>query len=537
MNNIKNLTKIYVKETFGTLFAKATKKKKTNGALGFVLVALLVVLIIGSMFGNFYGQVEMLKMFDMQNYILYYGLIYFSLISITLLSYQTQDLFYKTKDFNLLASLPVKSYQIITSKILSLFVISYLFEAVIVLPAIAVYYMYVGFNLIGFIYLIFTLLLLPVFTIFFSSVTVWVINILSSRAKNKKTANMSLLFAFMFVLLGFFLYVNYFGLSQIVAEDGVPLFLHIVLPTSSLMFWAVDEISLVMFGLYVLISLCFLFISVFLLSTSYTKINHNYQNKATSKQSKEGSFAEKSIFKSLLHMEFKNLLSKPMYIFNAVFGMFFLIIATVAMPIYFVANIETLTNPTTGILAMFSNNDLSMILAMLASSFVLLTCTSNSSISLEGQSIYFKKSLPIDFKDVALSKIVLNLIVNLPVVLFFLTSLPIMVYLGFNLWQIIFVLILPILAAIFTSVMGFVSNALFPRFDWTNVTVIVKQSMAVTVSLLLGMLIASAMFMIYFITGINPLIYSLLLIAFFVVAILGLSYFIVKKGENIYKKF
>lgn len=532
MNNILWLTKIYIKETVGTMFSKVNKGKNKN--LSVFLLGILFVFIGFNMGFSFYGYGTALKMVNLQNYIMYNGIVYFNLLIIALLSYQTQDLFFKTKDFNLLSSLPVKSHQVIISKFLALLTWAYMFEAAILIPTLVVYYMFVQFTFLGFLFFLILFLLLPFFGLFLGTVAIFVINLLSSKAVRKDKVNMFLILLFMIIVIVFFVYINYEGLNQIILTGGIPNILNYLLPTSTLMFLAIDGASAGWFFACVGVNIVLAVLSVLILSFSYSKINRNFANKHKSTKYK-ADFKPQSVLARLIRIELKNFFDKPIYVFNAGFGMLLLTLIAIILPIYFFANkTQLLTDPATAILF---NGEMFLFLYCFVPLFmILMSSTTHSAISLEGNSIYFKKSLPVAFEKIAWSKIIVNLIIGLPILLLFFAVLPIMIAVGLGVFEILLCFILPPVAMLFVSFFGLMVNLWFPKLNWTNVTLVVKNSASATITILGGMGVVMLALALYFSLGIKSVFLAVGALVFFVLLTFVFIYLVFTKGKEIYRK-
>lgn len=534
MNNIIWLTKIYIKESIGSMFSKVNKNKKRGKYFGTILLLVLFVFIAVNMGVSFFGYGKALQTVNMQNYILYYGMIYFNLLIIALLSYQTQDIFFRTKDFNLLSSLPIKNYQIIISKFLALLSWAYLFEVAIMIPAMVIYYLFVPFTLLGFLFFLILFLLMPMFGLFLGSVAILIINIISSRAVRKDKVNLFLILFFMLFIIAMFLYVNFAGLNQLIVNQAIPSVLNYLLPMSSLMFWAIDGANFGLFALSVGINIVLALVSILLLSFVYLKINQNFGNKHKAVKEKKN-FKQQSVLSRLVHIELKNFFDKPVYVFNAGFGMLLLTVTAIGLPIYFFVNrTQLMQDPSTAIL--FSKEMFLFMYCFIPLFMVLMSSTTHSTISLEGNSIYFKKSLPIDFKTIAWSKIIVNLMLGLPILLLFCTILPIMIIVGLNIFEILICFFLPILAMIFVSFFGLMVNLWFPKLNWTNVTLVVKNSTSALVTIFGGMAIVLLAMALFLSVGVSSLYLAIGALILFAILILVFARLVFTKGKDIYNK-
>ena len=115
-----------------------------------------------------------------------------------------------------------------------------------------------------------------------------------------------------------------------------------------------------------------------------------------------------------------------------------------------------------------------------------ISCTTNSSISLEGNRLWILKSLPIDPKDIFKGKIITNLIITIPASI--ISNIIFYIGLKFEVKYLIFNLIISVVFSIISAVLGLIINLYFPKMDWTNPTTVVKQSASVMINIL-GILI------------------------------------------------
>jgi ABC-2 type transport system permease protein len=104
---------------------------------------------------------------------------------------------------------------------------------------------------------------------------------------------------------------------------------------------------------------------------------------------------------------------------------------------------------------------------------------------LEGKRLWISQSLPIDGSDVLLAKVKMHLVICLPSVL--IASLACIITMNLSLIQIFVVLILPTMIVIFSALLGVVVNMHFPKFDWVNETVPIKQSMSTVITMFTSM--------------------------------------------------
>src|SRR5690606_3278651 len=127
-----------------------------------------------------------------------------------------------------------------------------------------------------------------------------------------------------------------------------------------------------------------------------------------------------------------------------------------------------------------------------------LSVTTNVSISLEGSKLGLKKSLPISFKQVVISKYLLNILTMMPfITISYLTLLPVLISYKVNIISYFALLILPLLLLSVCSLFGLLINLKYPKLEFTNETEVVKQSLSVMISVFSNMALVGALVVLY----------------------------------------
>jgi ABC-2 type transport system permease protein len=126
-------------------------------------------------------------------------------------------------------------------------------------------------------------------------------------------------------------------------------------------------------------------------------------------------------------------------------------------------------------------NMINVQITMIITFCILMSCTTNSSISLEGKSLWILKSLPIDEIDIFKSKLLLNILLVLPISLlsFFIISIK----LKFDIIYTITMIGLIIACTLFTSLYGLFINLIYPKTDYISETEVVKRSASTMISI------------------------------------------------------
>ena len=144
---------------------------------------------------------------------------------------------------------------------------------------------------------------------------------------------------------------------------------------------------------------------------------------------------------------------------------------------------------------------LPLLLALVAS----ISPTTACSVSMEGKQWWRLQSLPVRGKDIWDAKILLNLTIALP---FYVIAVVVcMLAVRPSLYDAFWLILLPLVYILFTSVVGITVNLAMPVFDWENETRAVKQSASTMVTILVGMLSAILPMVLLFVAGKGPDVY------------------------------
>lgn len=164
---------------------------------------------------------------------------------------------------------------------------------------------------------------------------------------------------------------------------------------------------------------------------------------------------------------------------NTAVGMILLLLASIALLILGPAKLEAALEMP-GL-----ENTLQTALPLAVLFFTGLSSTTSSSLSLEGVHLPFLKSLPVTPRQIFHSKLAVNLLVISPAAAVSAVLLGIAVRPGWAAGLLLF--LLPQIHAVFTALFGLAANLLYPNFEWTSETQVIKQSAATMIAVLGGM--------------------------------------------------
>jgi len=492
MNNLG----ILLKNNFNILIGQiAGKKRRKSTRVATALLILGAIGIIAIYTLQAYNMFNGLSKLHLEKVCMFHAILT-TLVVIFIIGIMRTSANAKTNDSDFLLSLPIKKRDIIISKTINKYVFDLFFAFTLFVPFLVLYQIFAGFDtkilLLG---LLFTFLC-PFLSIGISYICDFVITRLFNRMRLGgilKSFTILLLFVLVMALLlvKTFTYgtADYRNLEAYFADRPISNFV-----LSFLFDTNVSNVLGVILGILVPFVL-----GIVLYSINYGKTFVSY-----SSNSKVLKFSQPN---STLNMLFKKEISTyattPAYIINTIIGPVVILVVSIFL----------CTMGYSGIcdyLGIQLSKD--TIVGFIALTFCLFCATapiSACSISLEGKNMWLLKSSPINERHLFSSKVCVHLCIVEPCILLGATLLSI--FLQFNILQIVTIFIFPTLANFILAFAGVLINLWQPILDWDNETKIVKQSLSVLLTMVLGVLLAVAPYGIYKLFSAFPLYVTLII--------------------------
>jgi len=460
------LLRVFLRENFGARRLFGSKVAKSKGRV--IAFALLFAYSFGAI--GFSSGFMFYSMGFTRELMLYVAS-YATGLGFLFALLQANGFIFQFKDYEIVGPLPIKPISLLLAKLMTMMVFIYAFLTALCLPLFIVYYIQVPFDIFGFIFLFLGYLLLPLPSIILGSLLSLLIAKISKRFAKSNLIQTILMFALFLTIFGFSLIGGASsGEGAIVPVWVIDAISSIYLPNE----WyaaAVHDKNILNF-VYLLLSNGGLFV-IFLFIISKLSVKTN-QNRTANKQAiiKSNNLKQTPIFTALIRKEWRKFIGTPIYIFNCSFGLIILIIMSVA--------------------AMFFQNELMIALGLfapyvllIAFAFCLVTVyTPAVSLSLEGNNFGLLKTLPIKGETIMSAKIIFNLLLQIPVILF---SFPFAaIGLGLDFWTSLACLLAIISFSVLTSIFFAWLNLFFPRFDFKTEAEIIKQSMSAFIAVFGG---------------------------------------------------
>lgn len=404
----------------------------------------------------------------------------FSILFLTM--FYSNGILFGCKDIENLTALPVKSSEIISSKFSFMYLLNLLLAVIFMIPGGTVWIISADTDVLRSVLFMLSTFFVPIIPMCIASVIGVLIAFVSSRFKNRSIFAVLLSFIALGLVAYFASFSMYSG-NQDISNIGAMLAGQItgLYPLSK--FFLQDTDTLGIFGtiLFLMLSLAVLFLFIKMVALKYSYFNTLAS--WTSKYKKHTvSFKEHSPFIALYQKEFGRFFSSYMAVLNTGFGTVLLCVFGILLLIVSPEKLGEYTGvPNMNVL-------LVEYAPLVVVSMLCLGSPSASSISLEGKNIWILQSTPISMKTILNSKIAVTL--TLHFFGYLLSVFAMLTRLQMNIGQAVSLIIIPICYSLFIAVMGISLNKKYPSFDWSSEVMVVKQSIPVMVSLIVGMVFA-----------------------------------------------
>ena len=515
-------------------YDRKRKQKRSNKALiSYIVLYFLLFVIVGF---SFFGMATLFasniaKIEDGP-------WIYFAIMSLmTILIGAIIDCFsaytvlYKPKDSDILLSLPIKPGDLLLSKMISLYLLGFIYSASVYVPMCLAYDTIVDFNIVILLIQLLNLFILPVIVVVLSCLIGYIIALFSKIFKGNSIITV-------FISLVFFgLYYSVMMRLNAVLNQIVESSLEIGNVIRTFIF-PIYHLGRALSGeiLYLIYFLAFVVIISLLcyaiLSRSFISIMTSSTGVAKVKFKKEY-IKSSSITKTLFSRELKHFLSSTIYMLNCGIGVFIMLGLVVLAVINKTGIEETILDMQNSGMNMEKFIPLALVLMGI---FIDSTnAASAPSISLEGKSIWIVQSLPVKTYDVLMAKQHLHLMINI------IPSVISLFVIG-AVYKIALITVLLMICTVcayiyFHGLFGLFLNLKRPVLEWMNEQVPVKQSMSVMAALFGGYIIGLLTFGLFSISEayLDIRVFLLILMILFILLSYFLDRWIRNKGCEIFE--
>ena len=416
--------------------------------------------------------------------------LYFALLAMVALAlgvfgsvFNTYAGLYLAKDNDLLLSLPIPVKYILAGRLLGVYLMGLMFSAVVIVPAVIVYFVTARLTAASVVGCILLVLLISLTVLVLSCLLGWVVAKVS--LKFRRRSFVTVLATLVFLGLYYFVYFKASGVIRSIVANAAQL--SSTLRRSALPLYAIGRVGTgrlpAMLGVSAA-DLLLLALTYLLLSRSFWGIAVSAGSGPVRTHRPARAARDKSPSGALLGKELARFASSPGYMLNCAFGALLALIAAAALLIKGGQLREIFSDVSAAIPGLPA--------VLLAAALCLLagSCDITApSVSLEGKHLWLVQSLPVSPWQVLRSKLRLHLLITCPPTL--LCSLCAAVTLRAGAADTILLFLLPQLSTLLFAALGLTINLKRPNLTWTNEIVPVKQSLGVLVTLLASWLWAA----------------------------------------------
>ena len=495
MNQIIHLSKAKLLNTLPINDLCGNNKQKRYIAVLFIVMIVYMAINIGSF--SVTTTINLMHA-ELVEYVYASLLSLTSIVLITLLLFTLNALLFEGNDYEMLQSLPVSQRDIIASKLLIVYIFSFCFACVMMLPGMVVHVLSTH-AYIQFVFGIVSLVFVPVMPI--GIAIIFGVGILYVASFAKHTTVLKILLSvllFIGLMIGIYLLQSVDGLSTVMGLQMLRIYPPSLIFLKSNILYACMSFVVSMLIFYML---TWKYEVLHKLSTKHRVIYH------------DATFKHHSVFHALYQKELKRFFGSYLAVINQGFGVIILVTGSVLL---------VLVPPT----ILFSMLKVSQIpvnvvdyIPLVIAGMLAFTFPSASSLSLEGKNLWIIQTAPVKMLDIIFSKISVTL--SLHLIGYVCAIIAVFLRFSLSVEQVIAVLLIPLAYSIFTAILGFALDYRFANYSWDNEVVPIKQNLQVGLTMLVSLFMVGLPILLSTILSMN-LYFAMYLVAsiLFVVSVI-----------------
>ena len=433
----------------------------------------------------------------------------FAILFLTI--FYSNGILFGSRDMEVLLSLPVKGLDIISSKFMFMYLLNFFIGLMFMLPGGIVWVGSESLGAVDIILFFLSILFVPLIPMCIASCMGIIIVVASSFFKRKNIVAL----IFSFAMIGS---IGYIAVSAMGNENSIGIILAKQItglyPISKLFMQYYNFPMYIGEGFFIFLSTAVFYIFIKIVSVKYRLLNTLAKTTPGYADNKE-TYNRKSLFVALYKKELGRFLSSYMEMLNSGFGVILLCVFS----IFLLFNSLEQIGRYVGIENI--NEYFSKLSPLFIAAMLVISCPAASAISLEGKNIWILQSSPAKVKTILNSKIALNL--TLHMIGYIISEFVFILKLDMNFIQIFNLIIVPICYSLFITVAGVALNKKYPNYEWESEMIVVKQSMPVILSELIGVVALIIPIFLYLVLKL-PITTVLQIISFILLVISSVIY-------------
>ncbi len=395
----------------------------------------------------------------------------------------TQNQLYVANDNEFLLAMPVPPRTLLLSRLAFLLVINVFLEALVAFPLMIAWFFVGAPTVFGAIAAILVFLLLPLLSLALSCFLGWCIAKISARMRHKSVVTLLLSVVLIVAYFGFIFSMDYvMGDIDDLSIEPVVEAMTVILPLYALGRAMTGSFLYLLLVIAVAAALTVV-IFYWLFRTFLTTVLERPRRAHVSYRARKQK--QKSPLWALTVRELRHLGASSGYMMNAGMGLLFCLLLPLALLIFIVMDAEPGQEGTLTLVL----NEAPVLARLLAPAALAATtaCLSMAifsacTVSLEGPSLWIVRTSPVPARTVLLAKVIYHLIPTLPTmaVSLLLYAIP----LRLSWYEILLLLLSGASYVLFSAAFGLLMNLLFPKLEWKNEMVAIKQGVAIMLAML-----------------------------------------------------
>ncbi len=445
-------------------------EKKKSIALG-IIIGLCIVMLMSYIGGMSYGFITL----GVPDIIPTYLAMITSVLTLAMVVFKAGGILFRRNGYDILSALPVPMFAVVVSRFVRLYVESLVLTLVIMLPGLSVYAVLgkIGMKsiFIGFI----GAPVIPLLPVAIAAGIGAFITGIASRLKHKALAETA--FMVLFVLVVMFGAPSFSMSMEKMSPEMITSMLSRasdmlgkIYPPAKLLGEAVTQgDGIKLFGFFLLSIVVFVLV-VSIVAANFHIICRSLYGTTATHDYKMQDLQRGTVMQALVRKELKRYFSSSVYVTNTIIGPIMGIAFCVAL---FFVDLEA----EMAILLIDMNVN-AAIPFVLAGIFSMMNpvCVS---ISMEGKEWWIVKSLPLSVKTILDSKLLFGFILMAPFL--FVAEIIVMIALRPSLLEALWLIVVPVIAIVFSCVFGLMVNLKLPKLTWETEVSVVKQSAATAI--------------------------------------------------------
>ncbi|WP_321388052.1 hypothetical protein [uncultured Enterococcus sp.] len=470
MNKFKALVQLQVR-SYGLNKLRHQSRGKFIGVL--VGVVLLVMMAISYLLGIAFLLIGM----GLASYVPSLMFFLSSAICLVITFMKGSRFLFGFNDFDILMSLPLTPRIIIAGKLLGLYLLNLLFSLLAIVPAMMLYCWHVQ-ELVPLLGAVLLVPFVPLLPLLLGLVLTTVISLIASNFRYQQLVVVLLsLGAVIALLAGSFSLTGYDSAEMNQLLRSAMAQMERFYPLAEVINKGFSGQPLLLL-LFIIISVVPMFLFIVILDRYYLSIHALLTVRVKKGHFKLETFRQRSVFSSLLMKELRLCFSSSLYVTNSVIGAILFLAAAISLP-FAQGQLSAALPPGSSIEQYVSW------LPYIPCLFLGITTTTSAAISMEGKNYWQYASLPIPVGKIYQAKLMVNLLLFFPPLWIGCTVLSIaFVPTAFSVFLLF---LLPTCFCLFMCIASLKLNQLYPNFKWVNEQQVIKQSLPVLLTMLLGL--------------------------------------------------